>query len=105
MSADQIRARLYARFHGKRAAYHATFLVNGQPHPNAARVLADLKRVARIERGGIVISPVTRMVDPLATAYLAGQRDVYLRILKFLSLETSMVETDDGNRTDTATTD
>jgi len=104
MSIEQARARLYARFHRRRAAYHATFLVNGKPHPNAAAVLADLKKVARIERGGIVISPVTRMVDPLATAYLAGQRDVYLRILKFLSLESSTVEDDDGNRADTATT-
>jgi hypothetical protein len=32
---------------------------------------------------------VTRTTDPYATAYRAGQRDVYARIVKFLNLEDS----------------
>ncbi|MES1993148.1 MAG: hypothetical protein V4457_05980 [Pseudomonadota bacterium] len=72
----------------KRLAYVHVFLgPNGRPNPEAAIVLADLKRLAGINRGGIVISPITRTVDPYATAYRAGLRDAYLRIMKFTSLE------------------
>ena len=74
--------------HRKRLAYVQTFMdARGQLHNNAHIVLADLRKVARMDRGGIVVSPVTRTVDPLATAYLAGQRDMYLRIVKFLGLD------------------
>ncbi len=72
----------------KRLAYVRTFLAaNGKPHPEALIVLADLARVSGINRGGIVVSPVSRMVDPYATAYRAGMRDVYLRITKFIGLD------------------
>lgn len=76
--------------HRKRLAYVRTFMGDGQkPHPEALRVLADLKRFCGINRGGIVVSPVSRMVDSHATAYRAGQRDTYLRIAKFLGLDES----------------
>jgi hypothetical protein len=79
--------------HRKRAAYIQTFLdATGKPHQNAEIVLKDLRRVAGIDKGGIVISPVTRTVDPLATAYRAGQRDVYLRVVKFLALDGAAAE-------------
>jgi hypothetical protein len=86
---DAARRRIYR----KRLAYAQTFLdATGKTHPNADVVLADLRKVARMDRGGIVVSPVTRTVDPLATAYLAGQRDVYLRIVKFLGLDGAPIE-------------
>ena len=79
--------------HRKRAAYTQTFLdAKGQPHANAEIVLKDLRRVAGIDKGGIVVSPITRTVDPLATAYRAGQRDIYLRVVKFLGLDGSAIE-------------
>jgi|JI10StandDraft_1071094.scaffolds.fasta_scaffold00943_28 hypothetical protein len=65
---------------------------NGKLHPNAETVLADLKRFCGINRGGIVVSPVTRTVDPYATAYRAGMRDVYLRVAKFLDLQETDIE-------------
>lgn len=72
----------------KRLAYIHTFLgPDGKPHPEAQRVLADLKRFCGINRGGIVVSPISRTVDPYATAYRAGQRDTYLRLAKFLGLD------------------
>lgn len=72
----------------KRWAYIRTFLGAGQQlHPEAVIVMRDLKRYCGINRGGIVVSPISRMVDSHATAYRAGQRDVYLRIAKFLSLD------------------
>ena len=74
--------------HRKRLAYLRTFCGDGQrPHPEALRVLADLRRFCRVNRGGIVVSPVTRTVDPYATAYAAGLRDAYLRIAGFIELD------------------
>lgn len=72
----------------KRLAYRLTFKDSqGRILPAAQTVLDDLKRVSGINKGGIVISPVSRAVDPYATAYRAGQRDMYLRITGFLNLD------------------
>lgn len=79
-------------------AYRLTFKdQQGRILPAAQTVLDDLKKVCGINKGGIVISPVSRTVDPYATAYRAGQRDVYLRIAGFLNLDEA-----DNDRTDSA---
>ena len=84
---------LRERLHRKKLAYQRTFLNGeGSLHLEAVRVMADLKRFCGISRGGIVVSPVTRTVDPYATAYRAGQRDTYLRIAKFLGLDETDIE-------------
>lgn len=81
------------RFRRKRWAYLRTFTgPDGKPHPEAAIVLKDLKRFCGINRGGIVVSPVGRVVDPYASIYRAGLRDVYLRIAKHLGLDESDLE-------------
>jgi hypothetical protein len=87
--------RIWLRIHAKRAAYQHTFLVNMKPHPNAHAVLADLKKYCAADKEGLVVSPVTRTADPVATAYRAGRRDVYLRICKYLSLDGLDIEDDD----------
>lgn len=76
------------RLQKKRMAYQRTFLdsSSGRLLPFAEDVIADLRRVSGIDRGGLVISPVSKMVDSHATAYRAGQRDLFLRIVKFLEL-------------------
>lgn len=72
----------------KREVYRLTFCGAGdRPHPPGQAVLEDLKRVAGINAGGIVVSPVTRTVDSHASIYRAGMRDAYLRIVRFLQLE------------------
>lgn len=80
--------------------YRITFKGDGtRPHPPAAEVLADLRRFCGINRGGIVVSPVTRVVDSHATAYRAGQRDTFLRIANFLGLdEAGLQEIEDHAR-------
>lgn len=76
------------RIHRKRLAYIRTFCGDGaEPYPDADIVLKDLKRFCGINKGGIVVSPVNRQVDPFASVYRAGQRDVYLRIAKFLGID------------------
>lgn len=86
----------------KRAAYQNTFLVALKPHPNAQIVLADLKRYSGADREGLIVSPVTRTADPIATAYRAGRRDVYLRICKYLSLDGLDIEDHDDGRPESA---
>lgn len=78
-----------------RAYYQLTFQGgNHRPHPPGEEVLADLRRLAGMDSGGIVNSPVSRSVDPYATCYRAGLRDAYLRIVKFLDLtEAQLKET------------
>ena len=60
---DLLPADVRARFERKRRAYSITFLgADGKPLPHAATVLADLKRFCGITRGGLKISPITRML-------------------------------------------
>ena len=93
---SQAALQRLAKLDRKRVAYSQTFFdASGKLHPNAAIVLKDLRRASGIDKGGIVISPISRMVDPHATAYRAGQRDIYLRIVKFLDLDGSALEGDD----------
>lgn len=83
------------RLRRKKRAYQSLFLgPEGSVNPMGSIVLADLKRLCGIDRGGIVISPISRTVDPYATAYRAGQRDVYLRIVKMLDLDDTAIEDD-----------
>ena len=89
--------RFLAKLQRKKRAYQAVYLDgHGSPNPMAAIVLSDLKRFCGINRGGIVVSPISRTVDPYATAYRAGQRDVYLRIVKMIDLDETAIEDDNA---------
>jgi hypothetical protein len=91
-----------SRFEHKRLAYQNTFLgSNGRLLPHAEEVLADLRRASGMDREGLVISPVSKMVDSHATAYRAGQRDLFLRIVKFLELESFSSKETEHERPDT----
>lgn len=85
------------RLKRKRLSYLRTLCdEQGHPHPEAAIMLRDLKRFCGINKGGIVVSPVTRIVDSHATVYRAGMRDVYLRIAQMINLdETDLGDSDD----------
>lgn len=81
----------------KRKAYRNTFYGDGdKPHPAGIAVLADLKRFCRVNRGGLVISPVSKMTDPYATAYQAGLRDAFERIRLMLAIDDTTI-TEDSN--------
>lgn len=110
MSIDDVRAWLLK----KHQAYAQLFLGHdNKRHGNAAVVWDDLKKYCGVDKEGLVVSPVTRMTDPLATAYRAGRRDVFLRIQKYTywnfdedstdgrpSSSSSRPSTDSGNDTD-----
>jgi hypothetical protein len=92
----------WASIFAKRDAYRFTFKgPDGLVHRQGQEVLDDLRKFSGVDKPGIVVSPVTRVTDPYATAYRAGQRDVYARILKLLNLEDHA----DGRTDDNDTTD
>ncbi len=66
-------------------AYHQTFRANGEIHPQAQIVLADLARFCRADRSTMV-SIMGRGVDPIASAVAEGRRQVWLRIQSQLNL-------------------
>lgn len=81
-----------------RPQYELLFTMRRAGHqtlnPAAQVVLADLRDLCRFDRGGLVVSPVSRMSDPLATAYRDGMRDVYIRILMMAGLDQGPKESD-----------
>lgn len=88
------------RLQRRRRAYVNTLCFEGKPHPEAAVMLADLKRFCGINKGGIVVSPISRTVDSHATVYRAGMRDVYLRIAKMIDLDETELREDSDDRAD-----
>lgn len=78
-----------ARDAARKAAYRRTFCGDGtKPHMDGERVLADLRKFAHVDIGGLVVSPVSKTTDPYATMYRAGLRDMYERIAAFVGAST-----------------
>ena len=72
---------IWDRIFRRRQNYHRLFLDgDGRVHPAAAPVLADLKRFCRAETSTLVVSPVSKAVDPLAMGMAEGRREVWNRI-------------------------
>ena len=70
----------------RRDAYRRTFLgADGRPHDGAARVLADLRRFCR------ATAPSFTPNDPYTTALLEGRREVWNRLMAFLTLDDDVV--------------
>lgn len=72
----------------RRSHYRACFLADDGKTPTAAgeRVLMDLARFCGAYRSSAKRSPVTRTMDPIATAQAEGRREVWLRLQAMLSL-------------------
>ncbi len=79
--------QIWERIRGRRRQYRRLFLDGeGRLTPAAAAVLADLKRFCRAETSTVVVSPVSKTVDPLAMAMAEGRREVWNRIQQHLHL-------------------
>lgn len=77
----------------RRGAYQRLFFgASSEVMPDAEIVLSDLRRFCGVNKGGIVKNRLTGAVDPYATAYRAGQRDVFLRIAGYLGLDEAQLE-------------
>jgi hypothetical protein len=80
--------KLLARIRKRKYAYRRMFLAeSGELSPDGEIVLADLKKFCRATASTVVVSPVSRSVDPIATAMAEGRREVWLRIMAHLHLE------------------
>jgi hypothetical protein len=72
----------------RRRCYRGIFLdSDGKPNPTAEIVLADLKRFCRAQSSTAVVSPVSKMIDPIAMGMAEGRREVWNRIMSYLHIE------------------
>jgi len=71
----------------RRQNYRRLFLDGtGNVNPSAEIVLADLKRFCWVETSTVVVSPVTKTIDPLAMAMAEGRREVWNRIQQYIQM-------------------
>lgn len=54
--------------------------------PAALLVMSDLRKFCRATVSTTMVSPVTRQVDPLASAQAEGRREVFLRIAGMINV-------------------
>lgn len=82
----------------KRLAYRRLFVGDGkEPMGDAATVLDDLRRFCRADRSSVTVSPVSGMIDPYATAFAEGRREVWIRIQQFLNHDEPSITTEETN--------
>jgi hypothetical protein len=73
-------------------AYRRAFLGDdGNPNIDGATILADLKKFCRADKSTTMVSPVSKTVDPLASAQAEGRREVWLRIVQMLYLDDRII--------------
>lgn len=81
------------RIRGRRAAYRRIFLGDdGKPHRDALIVLNDLKKFCRANYPSIRLDN-TGAIDPQATPYLEGRREVWLRLMQYLHIDDEFIYT------------
>ena len=66
----------------RRQAYRALFA----PGPATDAVLADLNKFCRGNSAPVVVSPISRTVDPIATGIAIGRQEVWHRIHQHLNM-------------------
>ena len=83
---------LLERILNRKRSYRRLFLAeDGQPNVDAAIVLADLKRFCRAMNSTVVVSPVSKQIDPLAMAMAEGRREVWNRLMAHLHIDDKVI--------------
>ena len=80
---ERLRQAIFRR----RMAYRHLF-AHG---PATDIVLADLARFCYANRPTTVVSPISRQVDPIASAIAEGRREVWLRLMGHINLSDDVV--------------
>jgi hypothetical protein len=83
--------KLLAKIRKRRYSYRRLFLGDNGLNADGQMVLADLAKFCRANASTAVVSPISRSVDPIATAMAEGRREVWLRIMGHLHLEDRVV--------------
>ena len=86
----------------RKSAYRRVFLhSDGGMTRDQELVLADLRRFCRATSSTVVVSPVSKGIDPLAMAMAEGRREVWLRIAGMLHIDEktlfNLQDVNDGN--------
>jgi len=82
-----VSRELITKLFNRRASYRASFLdQSGNLSAHGRKVINDLAKFCRANDTTTQISPITRTVDPLASAQAEGRREVFLRIMWHLKL-------------------
>lgn len=93
---SNLRATVARLMHRKRAYHRALFGDDGELNENGKIIMADLKKFCRGGQSTTMVSPISRTVDPLASAQAEGRREVYDRIVQMLHLpDRVLAELDD----------
>lgn len=79
--------KLIERIRKRRYAYRRMFLGENGLNADGQTVLTDLAKFCRANSSTAVVSPISRSVDPIATAMAEGRREVWLRIMAHLHLD------------------
>jgi hypothetical protein len=80
---------LLTKLFNRRAAYRSAFMDGNSLSEHGRRVINDLAKFCRANDTTTQVSPITRTVDPLASAQAEGRREVFLRIMWHLKLTES----------------
>ena len=83
--------KLLAKIRKRKYAYRRLFLADDGLNADAQIVLADLAKFCRANASTAVVSPISRSVDPIATAMAEGRREVWLRISAHLHIEDRVI--------------
>ncbi len=82
---------LLAKLRRRRYAYRRLFLGDNGLNADGQVVLTDLAKFCRATSSTAVVSPVSRSVDPIATAMAEGRREVWLRLMAHLHIDERVV--------------
>lgn len=83
--------KLLAKLRKRKYAYRRLFLGDDGLSPDGEIVLADLAKFCRATASTAVVNPVSRSVDPIASAKADGRREVWLRIMAHLHIDERVV--------------
>lgn len=91
------------RILNRKHAYRRVFMdADGNINSNAEIVLADLRRFCRATSTTVLVSPVSKSIDPIAMAMAEGRREVWMRIMGYLHIDEKQIfnleEPNDGNQ-------
>lgn len=80
------------RILGRKTAYRRTFLdASGNISRDAEIVLADLRKFCRGNTTTVIVSPISKSIDPMAMAMAEGRREVWLRLMAHLHIDEKQV--------------
>jgi hypothetical protein len=90
------------RILNRKHAYRSVFMdASGDISRSGEIVLADLRKFCRANSTTVMVSPISKSIDPIAMAMAEGRREVWLRLMAHLHIDEKQVfnleEPDNGN--------